>query len=321
MRSQDIKKVACVGAGLIGSSFAVNFAMKGYPVTIYDIADKQLDAAREAVAGHLAGLRKYGILTADQADAAARLVGYSTGMQDAVGDVQFIQESGPENYEIKQRIMAEIEKYAPADTIIASSTSGLLVSEIARFARHPERCIGAHPYNPPHLIPLIEISKGDKSSPAAVTCACDFYTLLGKEPIVLRKEALGFIANRLQVALYREAVDLVTRGVCSVADVDRAVTFGPGLRWAVMGPNLLFHLGGGPHGIKGIIGHIGPSVEKWWEDMADWKKFPAGWGEQAQQGVEEEIAERPAVSGRTAGEIATFRDRMLLEMLKLHNKL
>ena len=218
-------------------------------------------------------------------------------------------------------MLAEIEKYTLPDTIIASSTSGLLITEIAKFAKYPGRCIGGHPYNPPHLIPLVEITKGEKSSPEAVKCAFDFYALLGKEPVILHKETLGFIANRLQMALYREAIDLVVRGVCSVEDIDKAVLFGPGLRFGIMGPNLIFHLGGGAQGIKGLLTHLHDSGELWLKDMARWTTEPEGWPDMAQEGVLCEIENRPAEFGKTTEEIIEFRDNMLTELLKLHKKL
>ena len=321
MKAEDIKKVACVGAGVIGASFALNFAMQGYPVCIYDIEQKPLDVARNNILNNLDILQKNNILTKQASENTLALLKYTTNLSEAVKDVQFIQESGPENYEIKQKVLAEVEKYTADNTIIASSTSGLLISEIAKFTVHPERCVGAHPYNPPHIIPLVEITKGDKSDPEVVQCAYDFYVLLGKEPIILQKEAVGFIANRLQVALYREAVDLVERGVCSIEDVDKAVTFGLGLRWAILGPNLVFQLGGGVHGIKGIINHIGPSAEKWWDDMAAWKKFPEGWANKAQEGVDQQMMNRSQEFGKTSQEILEFRDRLMIEILKLHKKI
>jgi 3-hydroxyacyl-CoA dehydrogenase len=167
----------------------------------------------------------------------------------------------------------------------------------------------------------VEISKGKETSMEAVQTACDFYKSMGKEPVVLQKEALGFIANRLAVALWREAVDLVMRGVCSVEDVDKAVCFGPGLRYALMGPNLTYHLGGGPQGIQGLIKHIGPSVELWWDEMAVWKKWPPGWAEIAQEGVLREIANRAPEQGRTNEEIARWRNDGLIELLKFLKKL
>ena len=321
MKATEIKNIACVGSGVVGSSWATNFAMKGYPVKVFDVGQKQLDNARDNIRRNLDILKKYGVVSPAAADGIAGSIQYTTSMEDAVKDVQFIQESGPESYEMKQKILGEIEKFAAPTTIIASSSSGLLITEIAKYARHPERCVGSHPFNPPHIIPLVEITKGEKSDSQIVQDAYEFYKLLGKEPIVLKKESLGFVANRLQAALNREGVELVTRGVCTVEDVDKAACFGPGLRWALMGPNLIFQLGGGKDGIKGITTHINPSVEIWLADMATWDKFPKDWPDVSQAGVDAEMANRAPEFGRTNEEIIEFRDRGLIEILKLHKKL
>ncbi|MEJ8553367.1 3-hydroxyacyl-CoA dehydrogenase family protein [Tepidibacter sp. Z1-5] len=321
MKATEIKKIACIGSGVIGASWATNFIMKGYPVNVYDIKQEQLELAKSNIDNNLKFLFEEKILTAEEVEKAKSLVNYTTSMKEAVSDVQFIQESGPERYEIKHAILDELEKYTSPETIYASSTSGLLITEIAKNAKHPERCIGAHPYNPPHLIPLVELSKGEKSSEEAVKTASDFFKLLGKEPITLQKEALGFISNRLQVALYREVIELVMRGVCTVEDIDKAVCFGPGLRYGTMGPNLIFQLGGGPHGIKGIMKHIGPSVELWLNDMASWTKVPEEWADIAHEGVVEEMANREPEFGQNNEDLTKFRDRMLIDLLKLHKKL
>jgi 3-hydroxyacyl-CoA dehydrogenase len=320
MEIPEIRKTAVLGGGLIGSSWAANFLFKGASVHIYDISDAALMTARNRIRKNLEYLVSKGILTADQLKEALGLAKYTMSLPEAVKDVQFLQESVLEKYEVKQALLAEVDKHAPADAVFASSTSGLLITEIAKSSEHPERCLGAHPYNPPHLIPLVEISRGQKTSEETVKRACDFYMSLGKEPIVLRKEALGFISNRLSMALYREAVDLVMRGVCSVEDIDKAVSFGPGLRYALMGPNLIYQLGGGPCGIQGLLKHVENSVELWWEDMATWKKWPPGWHEKAQEGVNEEMANRPPERGRTNEEIARWRDDGLIEILKFLKK-
>jgi 3-hydroxyacyl-CoA dehydrogenase len=262
-----------------------------------------------------------GILTADKMNVALSLAKYTTDIEEAVKGVQFIQESVLEHYDVKQALLAEVDRHAATDAIFASSTSGLLITEIAKDSKHPERCIGAHPYNPPHLIPLVEINKGQKTAEETVERTYAFYKSIGKEPIVLRKEALGFIANRLAMGLYREAVDLVVRGVCSVEDVDKAVCYGPGLRYALMGPNLIYHLGGGPHGIQGLLKHVGPSIELWWGDMAVWKKWPPGWAETAQEGVNKEMADRAPEQGRNNEEITRWRDDGLIEILKFLKKI
>ena len=319
--TQKIKRIAVLGGGLIGSGWAVCFLWKGYPVHIYDISEEALMATRERIRRDLQYLSDKGIIPPHRVGAVLDRAEYTTSVERAVKDAQFIQEASPEKYEVKQALLAEVDKHAEGEAIFASSTSGLLITEIARFSEYPGRCLGAHPYNPPHLIPLIEISKGDKTSEETVKRTYEFFKSLGKEPIILQKETPGFIANRLSVALYREAVDLVMRGVCSVEDIDKAVCFGPGLRFALMGPNLIYHLGGGAQGIQGLLKHIGPSVELWWEDMAAWKKWPVGWLEIAQDGVNKEIGNRPPDQGNSAEQIAKWRDDGLVELLKMNKKL
>jgi 3-hydroxyacyl-CoA dehydrogenase len=321
MKIPEIKKTAVLGGGLIGSSWATNFIWKGVSVHIYDISDEALKTARNRIRENLEYLVSKGILTSGEMNVALGLVKYTTSLGEAVKDAQFLQESVLEQYKVKQALLAEVDKHAPADAVFASSTSGLLITEITKGSEHPERCLGAHPYNPPHLIPLVEISRGQKTSEQTIKRTCDFYMSLGKEPIVLRKEAHGFISNRLSMALYREAVDLVMRGVCSVEDIDKAVNFGPGLRYALMGPNLIYQLGGGPHGIQGLLKHVEKSVELWLDDMAVWKKLPPGWSETAQQGVNTEMANRPPEQGRTNEEITRWRDGGLIEILKFLKKI
>lgn len=321
MKAHEIKKAAVVGGGLIGSSWATNFIWKGVRVHVHDISHEAIKTAGDRIRGNMEYLVSKCILTQDQMNGALGLAEYTTSLEEAVKDVQFIQESVLEQYEVKQNVLAEVDKHAPADAVFASSTSGLLITEIAKNSKRPDRCLGAHPYNPPHLIPLVEISRGQKTSEETIGRTCDFYKSLGKEPVVLRKEALGFIANRLSMALYREAVDLVIQGVCCVEDVDKAVNFGPGLRYALMGPNLIYQLGGGQHGIKGLLKHVENSVELWWEDMATWKKWPPHWYETAQEGVDREMANRPSDQGRTNEEIARWRDDGLIEILKFLKKI
>lgn len=320
MKTAGIEKVAVLGGGLIGSSWATNFLWKGCPVTIYDISREAVEASKSRIGANLEYLVSKGILGAGEMKAAMELASFTTSIKDAVSGAQFLQESVLENYEVKQRLLAEVDQYALEDAVFASSTSGLLISEISKNSKRADRCLGAHPYNPPHLIPLVEISKGVKTSEGTVAKAVAFYEALGKEPVVLQKEAAGFIANRLSMALYREAVDLVLRGVCSVEDVDKAVNFGPGLRYALMGPNLIYQLGGGAHGIKGLLRHVENSVELWWEDMATWKKWPPGWEEMAQEGVDREMANRSPDEGRTTEEIARWRDDGLIAILKVLKK-
>ncbi|MCI8568059.1 MAG: 3-hydroxyacyl-CoA dehydrogenase family protein, partial [Bacilli bacterium] len=306
---------------VIGYSWALYFSLKNLDVVVYDISNDSLDLAKKRVHDSLKSLIKNNVVSETESKNIEDRIIYTTSIEDAVKDAKLIVESAPENYDIKRDLVKKIEEFTCDDAIIVSSTSGLLISEIARDAKHPERFIGGHPYNPPHLIPLVEITKGDKTSDDVVQLAKEFYTLIGKEPVVLQKEALGFICNRIQMALYREVCDLVSRGVCTVEDADKAVTYGPGLRWGIMGPSLVFQLGGGEHGISGLLNHLGPSINMWLEDMADFKEFPKEFGPLVQAGVKEEIANRPKEIGNDDVSLAEYRDKMLIEMLKLHNKL
>ncbi len=323
MKLDDIKKVAILGGGMIGSSFAVNYALKGMKVAVLDINAEALKKAEVMVDVALQNLKASAIVDDKQIAQIKNNIVYTLSLQDAVKDAQFVQENVRENYEDKQKIVAEFEKFASPSCIFASSTSGLLISEISKFAKHPERFVGGHPYNPPHLIPLIEMTKSEKTDPKVLELAKQFYIKMGKEPVVLQKEALGFISNRLQQGVLREMAHLVMNGVCTVEDIDKALTFGPGLRWGVMGPLLIFELGGGGNGrgFTNIFNLVGKSVELWLNDMADFKKYPEGWVEVAQKGINESIANRPAEIGNDTNSLRAYRDKMLIELLKLHKKL
>ena len=175
---------------------------------------------------------------------------------------------------------------------------------------HPERSLIAHPFNPPHLIPLVELVPGERTDPETLTETKAFFESLGKVPVVLRKEVPGHVANRLQAAVWREAIDLVLKGVASVADVDKALAAGPGIRWALLGPHMIFHLGGGPGGIKHFIDHIGSAWDDVWTDMASWTSLPGGTTDALVSGVQEEAGDRPPQ------EIAQWRDEKVVQLLK-----
>jgi len=296
MKVSEIKRIGVLGGGIIGSSWSTYFLWKGFPVVIYDINDQALTLSRNRITANLSYLKDKEVLTEKAVTDALERVLFTTEISEAVENVQFVQEAGPENYAAKQALVAALDRYGSPDTVFASSTSGLLITEIAKSSKYP-------------------------TDDTTVQTAYDFYKKIGKEPIILKKEALGFISNRLQLALYREAIDLVLRGVCSVEDIDKAVCFGPGLRFAFMGPNLIFQLGGGKVGIKGLLEHVGPSIEMWWADMAEWKKWPEGSREILQEGVNQEMANRRPEEGRTTDEITLWRDDKLLKLLKLLNKL
>lgn len=316
-----MKKITCFGTGVIGCGWATNFLMAGLQPILYDIDKSKLDEAKKEIEHNLRFLLESKVLTPEQYEAGLEAIIYTTNPQTALQEADLIQENGPENLSVKQSIVETIEAFAPPGAIIASSTSGLLISDIAAKAKHPERFVGAHPYNPVHLIPLVELTRGEQTDQQHLDNALSFYKSIKKEPIVLRKEALGFISNRIQMALYREAVDLVCRGVCSMDEIDRAVCYGPGLRYALMGPNTIYQLGGGAHGISGLLHHVGATIPLWWKDMARWTDWPDGWLESVQGRMNEALALREETHGRTNEEITQFRDEGLILLLKYHGKI
>jgi carnitine 3-dehydrogenase len=211
---------------------------------------------------------------------------------------------------MKVALFAELDGVMPPEAILSSSTSGLLISRLQSRCRHPERCVLGHPFNPPHLIPLVEVVGGEKTSAATIERAMAFYAAIGKHPIHIRKEVKGHVANRLQAALWREAIHLVNEGVASVADVDAAIAYGPGLRWALMGPHLTFHLAGGEGGMKHFMDHLVPAMQTWWDDLGAPEVTPA-----VQQKIVEGVAEE--AKGRSVPEIARWRDEKLVEILEV----
>lgn len=316
MNAKDIKKVAGIGGGVIGGSWAVLFATKGLDVTLYDINDDCIAADKKTIEGNLDFLAANGAI-ADKASVEAK-ISYTTNMEEAVKDAQFIQESGPERINIKQSMLAQIEEFAPADAIIASSASGLPIGQITEKAEHPERCIGGHPYNPPHLIPLVELTRNEHTTDEVINTAKEFYELLGKEAIILKKDCPGYICNRLQLAVFREMVDLVERGVCTVEEADKALTFGPAIRWAIFGHNMIMQLGN-KDGLKGMMDMLAGGFNLC-GDIANWDKIPEDYGDKAQAEMNEIMANLPDEIGHTNAEISQYRDKMLIEILKLHHK-
>ena len=307
-----VDRIACVGAGLVGQGWAAIFALRGYTVILEDLNEEKLDEAVARVETHVRFLTEAGL--GEDADAAMGRVETTTSLAEAVADADHVQESAFESYAVKKAVFAEMDAVAPGDAVLASSTSGLLMTEIQKAARrHPERCIVAHPWNPSHLVPLVELSPGELTSEETTRRTIALMESIGKMPVVLRKEVPGFIANRLSVALWREALNLVDRGVASVEDVDKAVRAGPGIRWAIMGPYLTYHLGGGRGGIEYLLRHIGGSKASWLETMASWTEMPESAMEKAVEGV----AGMEMVRERSMEELERWRDERLVQLLKL----
>jgi len=230
--------------------------------------------------------------------------------ETAVADADFDQENGPEREAVKQALLARIDAVLPPEVIIASSSSGLLISRLQADLHHPERTVIGHPFNPPHLIPLVEVVGGERTGAAAIEGALAFYKAIGKRPIHIRREVAGHVANRLQAALWREAVHLVAAGVASVSDVDAAISEGPGLRWALMGPHLTFHLAGGTGGMTHFLDQLGPPLESWWDDLGNPRLTPEI-GQALTAGVAAEA------EGRDIAALAAERDQFLVDLLAL----
>lgn len=292
-------KLAIVGAGMIGASWAALASAHGVVVCAYDPNPEAEARFLSYVQRARAQLAELG-LTGDGA------VSFSTDLAAALDGAGFVQENGPENEAVKRRLLAQIDAALQPDAIIASSTSALVRSAIVADCARPERIVVAHPFNPPHLVPLVEIVGADDG---VVARAVDFYRALGRRPVVLNREMPGHIANRLASALYREAVYLVEQGVASVADIDAALCNGPGLRWALMGPHMTYHLGGGEGGIAGYLAHLGPSQVRRWQSLGN-PSLDAEVQAKIVAGVAEEAA------GRSIAELELRRDEGLLAVLK-----
>ena len=261
MTAAGVQRVTVVGTGVIGASWAAHFLAHGLDVVATDPAPGAEERLRADVAAIWPTL-------APVADASLERLSFSADAGDAAARADFVQENGPERERVKHDLYRVLDEAARPGVVLASSSSGLLPSAIARGCpRHPERVVIGHPFNPPHLIPLVEVVPGEKTAEATVERALAFYTAVGKKPIRLRQELPGHVANRLQAALWQEAYSLVERGVATVADIDTAIAHGPGLRWAVLGPFLNQHLSGGPGGIAHILEHLGPPTEAWWRDL------------------------------------------------------
>ncbi len=249
---KPIHRIAIVGTGVIGASWAALYLARGFDVVATDPAPNAEANLRKYVDDAWKVLTSIGLSTGASRDR----LGFTTDMKKALSGADFVQENGPERPDFKMKLFADMDDATPPDSIIASSSSGITPSVMQSKCTRPERCLVGHPFNPPHVIPLVEVVGGVKTAPDAIQRAMQFYAAIGKKPVRLHKELPGHVANRLQAALYREVMYLIQQGVLSVEDADDAVSYGPGLRWGVMGPSLQWHLGGGPGGIKHFMEHL-----------------------------------------------------------------
>ncbi len=249
---KPIRRVAIVGTGVIGASWAAQYLARGFDVVATDPAPNAEANLRKYVDEAWGQLEAIGL----SPGAARDRLTFTPDMKAALAQADLVQENAPERPEFKMKLFADMEATLPVDSIIASSSSGITPSVMQSKCKHPERVLVGHPFNPPHIIPLVEVVGGARTAPEAIEQAMAFYASIGKKPIQLRKELPGHVANRLQAALYREMLYLIEQGVLSVDDTDVAVSYGPGLRWGVMGQSLQWHLGGGEGGIKHFMDHL-----------------------------------------------------------------
>jgi 3-hydroxyacyl-CoA dehydrogenase len=302
----QVKHAAVLGAGTIGASWAAWFLSRGIEVRVWDPRPEAEAYVRRYVADAWPAMARLGMVATASADAWR----FCATPEDAVAGADFVQENAPERLPIKRELFARIDTALRADAILASSTSGLIMSEMqAGFHAAPRFAVG-HPFNPPHLIPLVEVVAGCDTAPETVAWCLEFYRHIGKKPIHIRKEAPGHLANRLQAALWREAVSAVVTGLATVEDVDTAISAGPGLRWAAMGPHMTFHLGGGEGGIEHMLAQFKPAFEAWWATMST-PELSDATCRQIIEGIKAEA------NGRSLAQLAAERDAVLLPLLQL----
>jgi len=306
----QIKRVAVIGTGVIGASWTALFLAKGLNVVATDVAPGAEGRLKQYVDEAWPALESLGL-----APGASRSnLKFVADLSQAVVGAELVQENGPERIDFKKALYGQLDALLPPTAIIASSSSGLTMSEIqSGCPTHPERCVIGHPFNPPHLIPLVEIVGGAKTSEDTIRRAKDFYTALGKRTIRLHKEVPGHVANRLQAALWREIVHLISEGVVDVADADTAVCWGPGLRWGVMGPTLLFHLGGGQGGIEHFFDQFTGPMTAWWKVLGNPQITP-----EVRKTVVAGVLKEAGT--RSLDALASQRDEVLLGLLKLRAK-
>ncbi len=307
----DIHKVACVGAGLIGQGWATLFSSAGFEVILQDVTEAILEKSVRGVKSNLMFLEANNLLKQGEADAALKRMKVSTLIGEAVGHADYVQESVPDHYDIKKKIFKEMDAAAPDYAILASSSSGLLMTEIQSVTTRPQRCVLVHPVLPVYLIPLVEIVGGEQTSRETVSAAYDLMRKLGKSPALLKREVPGYIVNRLQAALLREAIDLVDKGVASAEDVDKAFCMGIGLRDPIIGPFLRIHLAGGA--VERFIEHYSESYRHRWETMETWTSIPP----LAAKKIVKAVKEMEVVRTKTLEEIKDWRDKMLIKVLQV----
>ncbi|OEV05599.1 3-hydroxyacyl-CoA dehydrogenase NAD-binding domain-containing protein [Streptomyces oceani] len=306
----DVTRVTCVGAGVIGGGWAAHFLARGYDVTAWDPDPEAESKLRRLVDAAWPALVQLGLAEGASRD---RLTVAPT-LEGACAEAQFVQESAPEQLDLKRDLLARLDAATPPGVVIASSTSGYPMTDMQTEAADPSRLLVGHPFNPPYLIPLVEVVGGERTDPDAVAWAARFYDTTGKSVITMDRELPGFIANRLQEALWREALHMVANGEATVREIDDSITEGPGLRWAFMGPCLTFALAGGEGGMAHMLDHFGPSLK------APWTRLEAPeLDRKLYDGMVTGCAE--AAAGRSSADLVAERDQGVIDVLRATGRL
>ncbi|MCA1195474.1 MULTISPECIES: 3-hydroxyacyl-CoA dehydrogenase NAD-binding domain-containing protein [unclassified Saccharopolyspora] len=302
---EAVREVACIGAGVIGGGWAAHFLARGYRVTAWDPAPDAAEKLRRLVDAAWPALTELGLAPGASRDALT----VTATLEEAVAGAEFVQESAPEDLELKQDLLARIDAATPPGVVVSSSTSGYGMTEMQQRCATPERLVVGHPFNPPYLIPLVEVVGGERTDPEAVTWASRFFEVAGKSVITMDREVPGFIANRLQEALWREALHMVAEGEATVEQIDASITEGPGLRWPFLGPCLTFHLAGGEGGMAHMLDHFGPSLKSPWTRL-EAPELTTELRDRMVQGCEE------TADGRSIAELVADRDRAVIAVLR-----
>jgi carnitine 3-dehydrogenase len=300
-----VRRVACIGAGVIGGGWAAHFLARGYDVVAWDPAPDGEARLREQVATAWPALDALGLAAA----ASPERLSFAPSLESAVAAASFIQESAPERLELKRELLAALDRATPPEVVIGSSTSGFAMTEMQPDTAGAGRMVVGHPFNPPYLIPLVEVVGGARTEPAAVAWAAAFYRAAGKHALEMARELPGFIANRLQDAMWREALHMIAAEEATVGQIDAAIREGPGLRWPIMGPCLTFHLAGGPGGMAHMLDHFGPALEEPWTRLAAPPLTPE-LRDRMVEGCQAEAA------GRSIADLVRERDAKLVGILK-----
>jgi carnitine 3-dehydrogenase len=305
-RPDAVGTVTVIGTGVIGGGWAAHFLRRGYDVVAWDPGPDARDRLASLLDIAWPSLEKLGLSPGARRDR----LRWADTLPEALGQTDFVQESSPEVLDAKVALLAEIDRLTNPEIVVASSTSGLLMTDMAVDCTNPGRFLVGHPFNPPYLIPLVEVVGGRRTDPDAVTWAESFYTSAGKTSLTMEREVPGFVGNRLQEALWREALHMVDSGQATVQQIDDSIAHGPGLRWAIMGPMLTFHLAGGPGGMGHMLDHFGPALLEPWTRL----EAPALTPELRDRVVAGAVAE---AGGRTVTELEQKRDAFLVDLLLL----